>query len=1143
MPDPNQMYGNPMYNTGAVTPPGLSALPGMVGGYIAPYVGGYSHPYVPANQSTFGAIMAKNVNDPLYKSMMARTYGQMFAQAAATAGSLPIVQSFGSMVGYTPQQIQHDLTRGGAAFGRSAIGSMLAPLADQGLNALGLSGGSFIDVAENAFSNRFNLLSPGIMVNPMDLQMQHQAMKGASAVAQMINGLSSKWKNGQAMLAPNMQFTQGLDRGTVSQVVMRMAGAGAFNGTDGKGLVDQMQEALGGRDLGSLEWSKGDFLGGKEGNEGDKKLAEITKRFARQAAGGIKAVSAMRDFLGEIDGAIEKLDALTNGNWSRSGAGGYAASDAVRRLHSVSQLYNLDPNAAAERILYNRGALQNAAGFGGTMRYMGFDGGGLFGLEAQTELLANIEDMISRRGLRGDPIRAERVRRQALQAHAQTMNTRGGVAAQLLAWGRQTGVVSEEQAAGFAAELTSGDRSVMGDALNRLLTLEFGSAERGKKMMNDAAFIQTMRQSLTDKSGAYANNLMTLGADREVRRRELVNAAAVRYEASTDALAQMGMNVNQSDADIEVAIRSMASSLKGGKFGTGGDEAAKYIMLTYKNHIDRGESAQSAIQSVLSDLQTNPSLAKYYEHAKMAMDNSLSGSNEKQIEKNGLPSITAKLLTESMERGGAISGEQASNVYALLQEGKADEALQTAEGYLAKTNPDERKIYEKARSEAKRQHTRQVESQQARRDATTMLEAAREGGFGASDVVDSLSTVADAARRYGGKVNEEEFLDLVAKSGFREKLGEDMYRELMNAQRAGADSLHAFGGRLGRSIAPLQAVAVKNLQDNGHGAEMWGYWGGGLYSGNSTVARDQRESLMQGLMKSMDESSTKDAGDRQSVANDAIDFFTGHKNWKELLKIYDPTGAAGSTFAKYGEAFSTYNDAYEDLQGYKDKLSDIEQSLDKSGNYDASRQLRQMLADGNMDDKAVDDFIAGAGITDSDQIETLRGAAKAQQKMLEARKASDAVLIDTFNDPKAVATMQAIAKREQYEKQKQASYGSEKYDAAVDLAGSLSTEALGKIIGSDNLNGKLVSPEALAAKLGTTVGNIGVFSQEQRSKARMQVIRDAAAGGNKDAMGVMDRAKAYADREKSKIYGELVIKDGHESKVAVLTGSIGGGLS
>ena len=1144
---------NPIYDYRATTPPGLAAIPSMVGGMIAPYVGGYARPYVPENQSTFGAIMAKNVNDPMYKTMMARTYGQLFSQAMGTAGSLPIVQSFGRMVGYSPEQIQRDLSAMSGDFGRSTLGSLIAPLTDQWLNTAGLSGGSFIDVANNAFNNRFNLMSPGIMINPLDMQMQRQAMGGAAAMSQLINGLSSKWdsESGTALLAPNMQFTRGLDRSTVSNVVMRMAGAGAFNGSvngETRGLMDQIQDAIGSRDLASLDWSKGDFIGGKDGEDGDKKLAEITKRFARQAQGGIRAVGAMRDLLNEVDGAIEKLDALTNGKWAQSGADGYAAEHAVRKLHAVTQMYNLDPNKTVDQLLVNKGALQDAAGFGGAMRYMGFDGGGLFGLEAQTALLANTEDMISRRGIRGDPVKAERARKQALQAYAQTMNTRGGVAAQLLAWGRQTGVVSDEAAAGFATELASGDRAVMGDSLNRLLTLEFGSAERGQKLMNDATFIQTMRQSLTDKSGAYANNLMTLGADREFSRRELITAAENRYAASTDALQNAGMSTVQSDEDLATAVRDMADNLRNDKkLGEGGKNVADFITSTYKNHIAKGEDANSAFQQVLSSLQNDPTLAKYYEQAKMTAENSLSTLNENRIEKGGLPSLTAKLLTESMERGGAITAEQSSKVYELLGDNKYADALKMAEGYLEKTDPAERKIYEQARGEAERQYKRQQESTAASRDAGDMLKVARAGGFGASEVVDTLTTVADAARSYRGEEDDEKFYDLVQKSGFSEKFGYDMYKQLLEARKGGVESLHKFGSRMGRAIAPLQELAVKNLQENGHGAEMWGYWGGGMYAGNNAAARKQRDDLMEGLKKAMGESSDEDADLYQSVANDAVDFFTGHKNWKELLGVYDPTGKAGSAFRKYGEAFDTYNSKYEEFQKHQSGLKNIIKSLEDRGTdngYLAAEMLRKMIEDGNMDKNAVDDFIKRGDITDDEQKKTLYAVADAQQEMIKARKASEDVLTETFKDKGAVDTMKAIGKREAYEKQKIQAYGSEKYSGVGEFVAEMSAKDLSKLIQKSGADiSDLVDNDAIARHLGVSADNVSLASGEDYQRALAKSIQEKATSGDKAAMAFMDKAKAAANAEKNKIHGELIIKDGNESRAAVLEASIGGGLS
>lgn len=1141
--------GNPIYGNQAVTPPGLSALPYMIGGFVAPYVGGYVHPYVPPNQSTFGASAAM-ANDAAYKSMLASAYGQMFSQAAATAGSLPIVQSFGSMVGYSPAQIQRDLAAGGTSFGRSTIGSMLAPFADQGLAAAGLSGGSFLSAVNSAYANRFNMLTPGILANPLDLRMQTQAVGGANAFAQMLNGIySTVDSNGTTSLAPNLQLTRGFSRETVTDVAMRMLNRGAFNqdvvGPNGNvfsaGLTDQLQAAAGGIDLNTLDWSHGDFLN-KAGTDAGARVKKITTAVAHKLDGGVKALAAFRDMFNDIDEAMSKLEALTNGEWARSGADAFAAARAGRRLHAVTQMYNLDPGEAADRILQNRSILQDAAGFGADMQAYGFTGGGLFGLEAQTELLANTEDMITRRGLRGDPMRANRARLQAVQAQAQAMNTRGGVATQLLAWGIQNGVISGADADAFGAELSSGDRAVMGESYNRLLTRMFGSAARGEKMMNDATFIQAMRESLTDESGAEANRLMTLGANREFSRRELITAADNRLAASVDSLRTMGMDVNQSDDSIAVAVRQMAESLRSDpKFGEGGKDAANYIMSTYRNKV-KTMGANSAYQSVLSDLKSNPVLARYYETASTAAKNAFAEYNERAVAREGLPSLTAKMLTESLQGAGAISGEQASRVFELTRTDKADEALKQAEALLAGTSPEVRKIAEQARGEAKRIFTRNQEADTARKDASTMLDAAREGGFTASDVAEAINQVADAARRYSGPGGDEAFRDIVQKSGFREKFGEDMYHQLMAAKNAGTDSLRAFGSRLGRAAVPLQENAVANLAANDQGYNMTGYFGGGLYAGNNAAARAQRERLLKGITGSMDESEFKDADDRTSLANKAIDFFTGNRNWQELINVYDPSGKSGSRFQKYAEASKGYWDNLDKMQGYRTGLEQIEADLEKDGKYAAASVFHKMLVDGSLSEKSVEAFLGKADVASSltdDQKDLLNNAATAQAALRDSRQKADDILKETLGNKDNLSTVKAIMSRDAYEQAKTKDYGSDKYSGVADFVEGMGKDAFQKLIKDSGIQ---VDAESLARRLNTTVENLGIVSPAQLQKAVAQEAQAMAVQGVDGAKAYMDKAKTYADREKNKIYGELVIKDGNESRAAVLEASVGGGF-
>ena len=572
---------NPIYGTMPTIPPGWQGVPYMLGPLVAGMTGGVARPYVPPNMATYDATMAAQVNNPLYKAMMANVYGQLGTQLGTMMGDMGFVQSMGSMAGYSPEAVRRALQGGMGAFARSTMGSLVMPFVDSGLNSMGLTGGSFVAAGQAAFNARMNLMGPGL-VNPYNAGQQHQALAAASATATMLNGImSQRNKNGEFLPTVDQRVMQGFSREQVSQLVMRAAGMGMFTSHADRGdfdprvahmgvggIADRLTQAVGDPsfDISTLRLENfdGKTGGGVTSGEAAKKVVAIRKEVERGVQSLTEAMGAMRDLTGFVDEQLmHMLDNVTNGDWARSARGANAARDAIRTLHATTQAYNIDPNAALGQIIANRTALQVAAGFDGSMLSLGFSGGGMFGLGAQTELFTGIEDMISARGVRNDPILAGRLRQQGLQAMARNMNATAGKAAQILAYARQTGVVSEADAAGFAGLLSSGDSGLMGEGLNRLLTTVFGSAEAGRRFMDDSMQMNSMRMAMDDSAGKFAMTLTMNGADAEFRRREQMSAADQRLAFTQRALSESGMNTWQSAEGTARVVDNIVATIRG----------------------------------------------------------------------------------------------------------------------------------------------------------------------------------------------------------------------------------------------------------------------------------------------------------------------------------------------------------------------------------------------------------------------------------------------------------------------------------------------------------------------------------------------------------------------------------------------------
>lgn len=1163
------MPGNPVYNTLPTTPPGWQGVPYMLGPLVADMTGGVARPYVPPNMATFDATMAAQVNNPLYKTMLGNMYSQLGTQIGNTMGNMGFVQSLGTMAGYSPAETQRALQGGMGAFGRSQMGSFVMPLVDSGLNAMGLTGGSFVGMTKAAYDGRMNLMGSGL-IDPHNAGQQHQAMAAASATATMLNNIiSQRDSQGHLMLNADARTTQGFSRERVTQLAMRAAGMGMFTsgaaqgfgdviGTGTGGIAERLAQAVGPNiDIAAItsdnfDGKKGGLVGSKEAA---RKVEAIKKEVERGVQGLTEAMGAMRDLTGYVDEELEQLlTEVTNGDWTKSAQGAFAARDAVRTLHATSQVYNIDPGKALGQIRANRNALQNAAGFDEQMRSLGFNGGGMFGLAAQTDFFANVEDVINAKGVRGDPVAAGRVRTQALQAMSQNMNSQAGRAAQVLAYARQTGMVSDEQASGFAQMLTSGDSGVMGAGLNRLLTTVFGSAEVGRRFMNDSMQMNAMRNSMDDSAGKFAMTMMTNGADAEFRRREQVSAAGQRLAFTQQALSESGMNTWQSAEGTNKVVDNIVATIRGD--GSDADRVvdANAFRQQFDAMVAKGMDPRTAANAVVSAYKRSPATSQYAQDIDLAVKRQSAINNEEALVKGGLESRQATALVKELTARGGIDGKESAEIYRLVREGKGAEALARVDSVVSGLDYATRRQMSRVKSTAAQQHRDALETMRSNQEAETLIGLVADRGYGGDDVAKAYEAMASAGLRYAKSDKTEEdydnFWERVSKSKFVDMFGTDAFKEYMDVAKNGKAvdedgkeiSAVEYFQRMGRRAGAVKRAAVANLGASGYSLGMSDYWSGGQSSVNSQEARERRDTVINNLASRMNEDAFASAGERDSFAANVADFLMGNKNWKSLLKVYGDKDLE-SSISKYGAAFEKYEKAQNDFNAAQGGYQEAIGALMKSGNFEDVNWVKEVFShQGEIYVPDLEKSLSGvSGKEGKAAVQKILAAAKARNALTEAQQGTETALGDTVADKDMVQKLKGLTKWEAQRKKRNEKLTGDAKVAAFMEDFDFSEEGIKGAKGADKAwldkMFAAVSDEEVAAKAGVASSS-GV--KQKYGEYAMSIVKEKAMAGDEKALEAMKAARVAQRESAGRIHGEITIKSGWDSSPAVLEASIGG---
>lgn len=1112
--------------------PGIDGLLRTGGAIYGKFTGQHVAPYIPPNMGAYDAHLA-NYNTHALSNLNTLIHTQFAQQLGNTVGGLGFIEHLASMTGYSAADTRSVISGGAAAFGRSMFGSIAIPMLDTMFARAGLTGGSFIASATAAYANRVNLLSPGTVLRPYDGVQQHSAMAATSAFLTLANGLmSGRTPQGTMSLLPNMQFTQGLDRGTITDILMKAAGSGAFTtnvvgpgGVSRMGFADRMSEAAGGTSLTSLSFD--DMRG--TGSNSTARLKQLTEEFSATSKSIVDAFSAMRDLLNTVDGVSEKLTTLTGGGWL-SRAGGASAASAVRRLHAVTQQYNIDPTGAMDLLMTNRSVLQQAAGITPDLQAMGFSGGGMFGLGAQTALLSSVEDMITSRGARGNPILEGRYRLQGLQAMSRNMNTTAGLATQALAWGRQLGVISEADSAIYHSQITSGDRSVVGAGINRLLTTLFGSAQVGLERMNDSMFVNSMRQSMNDKAGEYATTAIILGADSEFMRQNSITAASSRLDFATGILAGSGMSTVASESDVAAQLQSVEAAL-----GNGSDGATA-LRAAYNNHKARGARSQTALSLAVRSVKSNPAFSQYGERMDLALTRSGAANREAAILADGGKSAQASAVLSALQGSGAITGSAASAYRRRIRAGDGAGVLGELQGVAARGGAGISALAEGASSEAARRYDSHRNGILDRRVVEDMLSTSGANGYGAEAVAAALEQLSSAAAAYNaGELDATGLSRAALSSNYGQIFGAEAYGA-MRAQLLGGGTDYA--SRLGRMAVIARQQGTKTLGDLGYTLGMSRYWGDGTYAGSSKGMFDAMNQLAATAAGLMQESSVKDADFRATLAQRLFKAFSGG-GLEAALAIDTLPPEMRSRISNLKTLTDRLGAAHGDYLYRGGAVQDAAAVLDARGGAgvaDAQWLSKTMSSGSAIDIGKFRSRLAGMGLDEAMQARVVE-AAEAHNTRVEAQKAVSAgVSVLAGEDGAAgLAAVVEDIKRIASSESAAANGGFSYLDQITVLPQSSLYGGKGARYDKvQEILNKAAPRGEIVPKLGGTAHDTAVMRKQ------LDTIKAGAKAGDLNMIKAAEELRVETTRGSQRIHGEIVIRSGNETRPATVEGFLGG---
>lgn len=1139
VPGLGPMYGNPAYGAMPQTPQGLEALRYLIGGITASMTGGFMKPYVPPSQSVFDAHQAAYVNSPLYKEMLAHQYGQFGAQLGATAGGFRFVQNFARQAGYTGN-VPVSLSQFGYSFGSNPLGGALLGAMDPVLAGIGVTNGSYAEMANTIFSNRFMLTARNGMIDPLNVGQQHGAMAGASAMMSMLNSLTHRRdRDGNLLVSPDYAVTRGFDNGQIARMAMQMAGSGAFGNFGAR-----MQGAAGAVDISKLNATLGDFSGGGKnanlGGQSADRVKRLTEEYKSTIDAGLEAMGALRDLIKTTDGLQERLTRLTGGDWARSASGAREAAAGLRRVNAVAQMYDLNPTALMDRMEANRGLLQDAAGVDASLRFYGVNGGGSLGLGGMAALTAATEDMIAARGLRGDPVRSEIVRRQATQAFARNYNSNAGIAAQLLADSYDKGLLSESQFNEMRRGLTGGDQGVMADTLNRLLVTRFGSKEAGRAFMQDSLAVNMMREHMSSSAGKTANEMIIAGADSEWLRREQTSAAASRRAFAKGLLQDAGLSIRPSAAGVGLTVDRVVDALNKASGDAKYGDAAR---AQYGALLQQGMKPEAALNAMVASLKSNAVTGKYAETIDLAVTEQAAENYEAQFMAGGLEGMQAKAGADYLIQNKAIKGRRYGEIMKMLRTGDTAGALAAVRQANGGLDPALRKLGEDVMAQAETRFNAGRDAINDQKQVERMLGVAKEGGYGSSAASGALRDIITATSTYlkgGGRTADyDALLDAVDRSEVEKIFGKDFAAEMNAALRGDDSTRQAFLEKAGRLSVAFDKQAAKVLGDAGYGSLAYDrYFGMGKYAGNDARRKAMQEGAIQKAVKWMGDSSKYGEKDRNTLAQDFMEYLSSdNETLKQLLGVRDKGGALAEVDRAYGlfDQLQLFNDKKAAFQANEKGLTDVIHDLNRKEDKANVDKLRKMAVTGSTEED-VEKFIKSAGIS-GDRAEGLRKAMKAKREMSDEESYLNILKERFLGDEDAQDALAAahVAKEARAK-------STSKYGGLASLLGGLdSAFDEDKIDDIYDEIEDVVSDADIASAGGIKESAVANLGKDERKYLAVSAFKSKLESGD-DSEAVMNAAKevhAIASKGMQKVTGRITLVSGDQEIPADVEFNIG----
>lgn len=1102
----NPIGYNPMYYTapqGGMADILATIVSSMTGRSILPSVSG--------GQSVAGAMYAHNYLQPQSNEFATFSNAQFGSQFGHTLGN--ILHTI-DPAGYSRGDSQNAIRAGWGAFGSSLPGSFVMPMVDTAMSSIGLTGGSILGSSQIAFQQRMALGQAGAM-NPYDMAAQRRMTENAAAFSKIVNGMISP--DGGIMADPSM--TKGISRESIFNMGMRMASAGAFN-YGGQSFGDQIHDALGDAfSVYNIDDSKSntDFGLTRGDHVASSEVLDKLKAARARVREGVQAATdtlgAMRDLLGDIgeDKLMSTLDDLTGGSWARSAAAAKSARGRIREVDAMAKMYNLDPTAVMQNIGMSRSTLRDSAGFTANDVAFGFDGGGMFRLGAQSALFEYGEQLIDKRGVRGDPFKENQIRMQNVQAMARNMNTSAGAATQQLAYGHQIGVIDDDTYKDLMGRITSGDEGERTEATRDMHRRIYGSSERGMQAMRDATYMKTLRQSLDDDSGRDAIRMAITGASNEWADRERRGLAQTRFNDGRALLGESGQSTTVTDEEAQKLLEGLGDI----------DPELKFAALSqYNMRIkDKKQSPTAALSATLAAVKQSAQFRKYATQIDESVTNNRIENDLARLDNGGRDGFIVNNMLQELQRNAvSIGADKYKSIRDKLSKGDTSGAFSALNTALSEADITQsmRVQLKTSMEDFGAQYDDRRRALDAKTEASSILRGIHGRGAEGTAVMQAQGEAIRLLRLHqSGELSAEDYKAALEQGNMRSLLGDEWLDKFSKAADA-PDSIKEFLNSQGLIASALNSNGVDTIRGAGYGFNQTGFFSGGAKSMFSGSGND---ALKQSIIKELDTGDSRFSALRKGLAERVLGLLEGNgdigsafgavtdEQKIELFGSKEQQAAFERNAAKVKEQQKAFDDV-------DSKLSARQAELAKANDYGAVSRLNSLRERARNGETLTDKDLEGLADGDRQMLMSLQKARSEGQSALDANAG---IMKQVMNEHGDVVDRLMFAKS--LDERKYANSDSlkefiQKLDTDGNDARWADIEAL---VGSEEVD------KAAAGKVGSE--QFSKLSKEQQQQARREAARELAMGRSNFAGAVAGgAADSYKSLKEASSVRELVLR-------------------